>query len=36
VGRKEAFEIQIEANVPSVLPEHQAFLGGELYSEDLY
>lgn len=36
VGRKEGCGIQIRAGIPSILPLHDAYLNGELYSEDLY
>lgn len=37
VTRKEGYEIQIAAGIESVLPPDKGpYLGGELYSEDLY
>lgn len=36
VDRVEAMNIQVAAGIPSVLKGDQAYLGGELYSEDLY
>lgn len=36
VTRKEGYEIQKAAGIKSVLPEKEAYLNGELYSEDLY
>lgn len=36
VTRKEAYEIQIAAGIPSILSGINAYLHGECYSEDLY
>ena len=36
VNRTEGCEIQKTAGIKSVMPEGEQYLGGELYSEDLY